>query len=197
MASTAHALFCFEVLAASLEKRDGLSLRQIEDLWIQYESQTQSAKPPIEDVVQDGSEDNADDAEMTEDEGEDDEDDENDEEDNEGVTKPMPSTLRPTSISRLQAPSPASASTSSTPSTLSTTSSQSALGDTSKSSSKSSFFSFGRGSPATLASKDEEYPLFVTWNTINWRGYKSLRGCIGTFDPHELASGLKSYALTS
>jgi AMMECR1 domain-containing protein len=41
------------------------------------------------------------------------------------------------------------------------------------------------------------YPLFVTWDTINSRGTKSLRGCIGTFEPQELDDGLRSYALTS
>jgi hypothetical protein len=44
---------------------------------------------------------------------------------------------------------------------------------------------------------DKQYPLFVTWNTISSRGTKSLRGCIGTFDPTELSQGLKSYALTA
>jgi AMME syndrome candidate gene 1 protein len=39
--------------------------------------------------------------------------------------------------------------------------------------------------------------LFVTWNTISRNGNKSLRGCIGTFEPQELSHGLKSYALTS
>ena len=36
MASTAHCLYCFEVLAASLEKRPQLSLRQVENSWNQY-----------------------------------------------------------------------------------------------------------------------------------------------------------------
>jgi len=41
-----------------------------------------------------------------------------------------------------------------------------------------------------------EHPLFVTWSTIKGSS-KHLRGCIGTFEPHELEEGLKSYALTS
>ncbi|KAG5439946.1 hypothetical protein PCANB_000228 [Pneumocystis canis] len=41
------------------------------------------------------------------------------------------------------------------------------------------------------------FPLFVTWNTIDSLGHKSLRGCIGTFKPQPLKYGLRSYALTS
>ena len=42
-----------------------------------------------------------------------------------------------------------------------------------------------------------DHPLFVTWNTLGRGGHKSLRGCIGTFEPQELSEGLCSYALTS
>ncbi|KAK2770779.1 ammecr1 family protein [Colletotrichum kahawae] len=43
-----------------------------------------------------------------------------------------------------------------------------------------------------------ESPLFVTWNTVSPRsGHRSLRGCIGTFEPQELEDGLSSYSLTS
>ncbi|KAF6801046.1 ammecr1 family protein [Colletotrichum sojae] len=43
-----------------------------------------------------------------------------------------------------------------------------------------------------------ESPLFVTWNTVSPRsGHRSLRGCIGTFEPQDLEDGLSSYALTS
>jgi AMMECR1 domain-containing protein len=37
----------------------------------------------------------------------------------------------------------------------------------------------------------------VTYNVIQKDGERRLRGCIGTFEPHELESGLGSYALTS
>lgn len=41
-------------------------------------------------------------------------------------------------------------------------------------------------------------PLFVTWDTVcRFSGSKSLRGCIGSLSPQPLASGLRSYALTS
>ena len=40
MASEAHCAYCFETLAASLEKRPALSLRQVEALWDQYAAAT-------------------------------------------------------------------------------------------------------------------------------------------------------------
>lgn len=81
--------------------------------------------------------------------------------------------------------SPASSHPSRTPSsTLSTNSSRSAL---------------TTSTTVTTPSEQPErrYPLFVTWNTISKHGQKSLRGCIGTFEPHELSKGLREYALTS
>lgn len=188
MASTAYCVYCFEVLAASLEKRDALSLRQVETSWTRYKDST-----PAED---DGEELDDYDREMTEDE--DDEDDEAEAEEGNDVAAMdrLPPSLQNTNISRLQGSSPASASSSSTPSSLSATSSLQALGETSKSSSKSSFFSITR-KPQSAPPEEQEYPLFVTWNTVTSRGHKSLRGCIGTFDALPLSEGLKSYALTS
>ncbi|KAJ5888484.1 hypothetical protein N7495_008525 [Penicillium taxi] len=51
--------------------------------------------------------------------------------------------------------------------------------------------------PNSLSSITQKYPLFVTWNTISRNRRPSLRGCIGTFEAQDLATGLKSYALTS
>lgn len=189
MATTAHAIYCFEVLSASLEKRQALGLHQVGDLWAQYKS-ANGSKGGDDLQFLDNNE-TVEDSDI----GSEDEEDEEDED-------PAPPSLQLPSISRLQAPSPASASTvsssSSTPSSLSTTSSQVALGDTSKSSSKSSFFSIpGRSKQPSPIQKEEEHPLFITWNTISSRGNKSLRGCIGTFDAQPLSSGLKSYALTA
>ena len=201
MASKAYCLYCFEILAASLEKREALSLPQVEDLWAEYNASKDAV--PGEEGSDDGADDN-DEVEMTEDDDDDEDDDDAEEEDNDGAANRndepagrVPSLLRPRDVSRLHNVSPASGSSSSTPSTLSTTSSRAALGDTSKSSSKSSLFSFTRKSHPPPTKKYDEYPLFVTWNTINSRGHKSLRGCIGTFEALELSSGLKSYALTA
>ena len=200
MATTAHCLYCFESLSASLENRKGLTLKQVEQLWAHYELERnrkelgQAISKPLKDV--------GDDAEMTDidSESQDGEEDEGDDEEEEGFKEEITATssaLRPPATSRLHPLSPTS--DSSTPSTLSAASSQAALGESSKSSSKSSFFSFGRKSQSQspIIQKEEEHPLFVTWNTVNSRGHKSLRGCIGTFEAQELSKGLKSYALTS
>jgi len=194
MANIAHGLYCFEVLAATLEKRPYLTLEQVQDLWIQYQEQNMKggSKPGQEDdETTDGG------AELELSDG----DFEEPESDMEEPRQPTSSMLQPPSISRLQASaSPASASTASTPSSLSTSSSKAGLRDpsNSKSSSNSSFFSFARRSEQpSPARKEEEYPLFVTWNTVSSRGNKSLRGCIGTFDARELSDGLASYALTA
>lgn len=211
MATPAHCAYCFEILTANLEDREPFEYRQVLDLWAQYESFTKSKAAQTEEDdedeqdpdVQDG-DDLEEDSEMdgSEEAGEDEDEDEEDEPPEE-LVQPVPSKLSLPSISRLQAPSPASASSSSsTPSSLSTTSSNAALDSTSKSSSKSSFFSFGsrrsqQPSPAAPP-KEEEHPLFVTWNTMSPRsGKKSLRGCIGTFEAQELGGGLRGYALTA
>ncbi|KAK3305748.1 AMMECR1 domain-containing protein [Chaetomium strumarium] len=77
----------------------------------------------------------------------------------------------------------------------------------SASSASNSTLSLGPDTPATSTSSVSappepepitESPLFVTWNTISARhGERSLRGCIGTFEPQDLDEGLSSYALIS
>lgn len=225
MATFAHALYCFESLAADLEKREGLGLVQVQDWWDRYN--TRGGNGDDNDYEDD--EENLDELEARprqpqkqEDPAldDDEDDDEDDSDSNEGQLDPLPlissrqsrtsnhNDLRLPSISRLQQSpsSSSSASSSSTPSSLSTTSSRADVSSSpaaSKSSSKSSFFSFGGGQrspPSTANSKmdRQEHPLFVTWNTVSERtGNKSLRGCIGTFDAVNLGSGLKSYALTA
>ena len=206
MATRAHAAYCLETLTAELEDRENLSYQQILDLWEQYEHHRQREEDSTHFehqqgvVLHDGIE--VEDNEsfldgLDEDEAE--------EEEEETLEPPEPepapeprrttrSTLQLPSISRLQALSPASSSSSSS---ASATSSSAALGSNSKSSSNSSFFSFGRSKQASpVLPKPEAHPLFITWNTISRRsGHRSLRGCIGTFDQKELASGLSEYAL--
>ena len=188
MATTAHCLYCFEALSASLEQREPLTLRQVQDLWAQYEVAT-GRKPADQREPRDSELDAKASATSEGDEVGCEED------EVEGDVKAVRSVLHPTGISRSQDTSPANESSSSTPSTLSTTSSQPALGQSSKSSSKSSFFSIPRKIQSPVVEKEEEHPLFVTWNTLSSRGHRSLRGCIGTFEAQELSSGLKSYAL--
>lgn len=211
MATPAHCAYCFEILTADLEDREPLKYPQVLDLWAQYGFLTKPKAAKTENGgedeqgldVQDG-DDLAEDSEMDGlEETDEDEDGEDGEESTaEELAQPVPSKLSLPSISRLQDPSPASASSSSTPSSVSAKSSNAALDSASKSSSRTSFFSFGsrrsqQPSPAAPP-KEEEHPLFVTWNTVSARsGHKSLRGCIGTFEAQELAVGLRDYALTA
>lgn len=167
MATQAHCAYCFESLAASFERRQPLSLSQVEELWDQYHASSSKK------VSEDGSD--VEDEEMTDVET---------------------STARPAAISRLLNHEPAqsaASSSSSLPSSAgssnqSKTSESGTATPASSMSSRSSLFS-GR-------KKAEEHPLFVTWNTIGRSGHKSLRGCIGTFEAQELEYGLRSYALT-
>ena len=211
MATPAHCAYCFETLTADLERREALSFLQVQRLWAHHQmlQQDEAAKDEDEDLDSDP-EDNDSLLDALE-EREDNEDEEVENEVEEGIVEreedkePQPTRsprtmLQLPSISRLQGQSPGSASSSaSTPSSLSATSSSAALGGNSKSSSTSSFFSFGRSKqPSPAATKPEEHPLFVTWNTVSPRSnHRSLRGCIGTFDAQDLATGLSSYALTA
>ena len=125
--------------------------------------------------------------------------------------------LRATARIRAAVPSPSLNSSSGSPYPVSTPSSTSAtsLGanhssdspaavptSPTSSSSRLSFFSFAKrpsrdGGRRADFKSEEEYPLFVTWNTVGKSGSRALRGCIGTFEPQGIEEGLKNYALTS
>ena len=182
MATQPHCAFCFECLSATFEHRQPLGLAQVEGLWEQYHASAKSEYGREEDgesdVVEDGE-----DADMRD-----------------ADTEP---TARPAAISRLLHRDPSAASSSSSlPSTRSGASSTQSpkaesgtatpASSTCSVKSRSSLFSFGK----KQREDREEHPLFVTWNTVSRRGYKSLRGCIGTFESQELEYGLRSYALT-
>jgi AMME syndrome candidate gene 1 protein len=180
MATKAHCAYAFECLASNFERRQPLSLAQVEELWDEYHASNPMEEDEDEDGEPEAEEDE--DADMTDAEAGD------------------PAPPRPAAISKLlnreTAPS-AGSSNSSLPSTKSMASSvpssrQSGSGVDTPASSRSSLFALGR----RLRNRDEEHPLFVTWNTVSRSGYKSLRGCIGTFEPQELEYGLRSYALT-
>ena len=199
MATAAQCAYCFEILAADLENREPLEYDQLLVLWTQFEQAKYLER------ADEPSQDNDDfDNDLSGEAGKHETESSHKSDlagNNSQVVQPNPTSLhsglRLPDISRVQASSPASESSAS--SIPSSSSSTAALGANSKSSSKSSIFSFGHSkqpSPATLTK--QEYPLFVTWNTISPRsGHKSLRGCIGTFEPQELSNGLRSYALTA
>jgi hypothetical protein len=182
MATQAHCAFCFECLAANFERRQPLSLAQVEELWDQY----QQSLDPASDYgpVEAGAEDE-DEAEMTDVDGDE-----------------PPTTAKPAAISRLlnheTSAGSSSSSLQSTRSSASSTPSQKNMGsgaDTPASSTSSLRSRMSLGS-RNKRGKEEQYPLFVTWNTISRSGNKSLRGCIGTFEAQGLEYGLRSYSLT-
>jgi len=145
---------------SSFAQRQPLSLKQVQELWLEYAQ---------ENGVADDQEEDDDDAEVT------------------GTEQEDKSSTKPGAIPRLLNHTPlASSSSSSSSTTKSTTTST-----TTTASSKSSSVSL------LPSDKPEAHPLFITWNTISASGQKSLRGCIGTFSPQDLSTGLRSYALTS
>jgi AMMECR1 domain-containing protein len=54
-----------------------------------------------------------------------------------------------------------------------------------------------RSSYAAATTSLPKTPLFITWKMLSSPGRLDLRGCIGTFDPKPLETGLKDYALTA
>ncbi|KAK5158596.1 hypothetical protein LTR04_005217 [Oleoguttula sp. CCFEE 6159] len=188
-ATLAHCAYCFESLSASLERRPAPSLRRVEELWEKYNAAVNTDGADGEGEADD------DDAEMTD-------------------AEAGPPARRGTGPHRLAAPSSASASSSSSSSlsipcssssfsssrsTPSSSRADASTPATSKSSSRTSLFSLSRSIATKPApsSASEERPLFVTWNTVSRSGTKTLRGCIGTFEPQQLEHGLRGYALTS
>jgi uncharacterized protein (TIGR00296 family) len=147
MATQAHCAYCFETLAATLEKRQSLSLPDVEHLWAKY-----NIDPTTTSELEDETEE-------------------------EEAASLSP---KPAAISRLLASPPSSGSSSSLQSGVSTPAT-----------------SLSSSSTNLVDGKEEEHPLFVTWNTVTSRGEKRLRGCIGTFEAQPLSTGLSSYALTS
>ncbi|TDZ21820.1 AMMECR1-like protein [Colletotrichum orbiculare MAFF 240422] len=145
MATLEHCLYCFEALASSLEKRPGLSLKEIQRSWPEY---AKTLTPGLGDGGKD-------------------------------TKKLLPALQR---LSEQQTANDSASSASSR-------SSLSLAADTPETS---------VDSPADDGEAITESPLFVTWNTVSPRsGHRSLRGCIGTFEPQDLEDGLSSYSLTS
>ncbi|KAF1946477.1 hypothetical protein EJ02DRAFT_450568 [Clathrospora elynae] len=163
MATQAHCAYCFESLAASLEKRPALSLHEVEALWAKY-----NTDPTITDALEDKS--------------------------SLSPASADPS-YKPAAISRILDSPSASASGTRSSSLQSGASTPSGTGSTSSATSQSS--SQSNLVPKDAEDEEEQHPLFVAWNTVTKTGDHRLRGCIGTFSPLALSSGLSSYALTS
>jgi hypothetical protein len=181
MATQAHCAYCFETLAASFENRPALSFAQARELWARYQADVDDAEEGIQE------------SELLE-----------------------ATTSKPAAITRLlrRVSRSGEASGNDRPSATSSRSNLSTTGHSHASSrSRGSKAASGAATPASSISlpfsadsvgedqeeeeeeEEEEYPLFVTWNTISKSGRKSLRGCLGIFEPYELDYGLSRFAL--
>ena len=189
MASPAQCYYCFEFLSASFEGRDPISLAALEELWDQHEQVKELAALQDKEELNSLREEEDQCQQIVEDEGTDAE-----KSDGPSATNTQgPQDIKIPSISRTKSQSsPDSSSASTTPSIQSSNSSHTAL-----SHSTTVTIPGTKPPPRQRSSNDQQYPLFVTWNTLSKNGHKSLRGCIGTFEAQELSAGLKSYALTS
>ncbi|PYH41910.1 AMMECR1 domain-containing protein [Aspergillus saccharolyticus JOP 1030-1] len=172
MATPAHCYYCFESLAASYQRKDPIDLASVEDLWERHEqfkklSALQQNTEETDSLSVD--------------------DDDDDDEPRHRIQLPSVRRLQSDSSSTTRPSSLNSSHSTLTTSTTLTTPGSASLSDTVS----------GRSSHRREPREHQEYPLFVTWNTISRHGHKSLRGCIGTFEAQELSEGLRDYALTS
>ncbi|KAG0647395.1 ammecr1 [Hyphodiscus hymeniophilus] len=168
MASVEHCLFCFDALAANLEKRASMSLYQVQNSWATY------PKGLEEEESSSGL----------------------DEEPSLNSTSP-PSKPRNPTLTRLSPRTPSGTSTPGSSSSASSLSPSTAETTPASSTDKFTPIGIGRRT-SQRTSDIVESPLFVTWNTVSPRSSsRSLRGCIGTFETMPLSTGLSSYALTS
>jgi AMME syndrome candidate gene 1 protein len=180
MATAAHCAYCFECLSANFDKRKPLTLDVVEHLWERYTASDDAESVAQEDVVDR-------DLASTKDNN----------------TTDAAASFKPAAISRLISSSNSSSSvpsaSSSTPSL--NTNASSVTSQSSKSTGRTSLFGSlkSKFTPSNQHrnSQIDEFPLFVTWDTRSRYGDKSLRGCIGTFEPQELDEGLRTYAITS
>lgn len=177
MANPAQCYFCFESLSASFGGYKPISLPALEDLWEQHEQAKKLATlEDTDDDPQQIAEDDCEDAEGDAVQG--------------GVSNAKvnrPNAIKLPSINRLQSEMSSNSSSASTPSSQSVSS-----GSTSVTTPSSDV-----AGQRQQRQGERHHPLFVTWNTVSKNGNKALRGCIGTFEAHELSAGLRSYALTS
>ena len=170
MATAVHCLYCFESLASYLERRESMTLEEIDKSWAEYNSSSSSSSSNgnhVDDFEGEG-------------EGEGGGRNSTTKSKLENIKKTIPALRRVADSS-----SSGSSSTGSSGSSLSLSTDTAATSTTSLESAEPE-------PPIT------ESPLFVTWNTVSPRsGNTSLRGCIGTFEAQDLDEGLSDYAVTS
>lgn len=120
-----------------------------------------------------------------------DDEEQDDEEDEEQPKKKLPALRRLAATSPSSNSLPGAGSSSSSSTSLSGSSSTDATSITTSTSTTTI--------PTPVTDPEAEYPLFVTWNKLSSEEEEeeeyTLRGCIGTFEPQPLTSGLSSYAV--
>jgi uncharacterized protein (TIGR00296 family) len=184
MATVEHCLYCFEALAADLEKRTPMTLYQVQASWADYpkglEDGEGGALSEQEVEADDGGSSEASEQEAS-----------SSQPTRPKLNNPAVSRLNNNNTTGTSTPSSAS-STSLAPSTTASTPASSTY------SPSPSFTPIGIGRRTSQRSHTiSESPLFVTWNKTSPNTAPRLRGCIGTFESQPLAQGLASYALTS
>jgi uncharacterized protein (TIGR00296 family) len=175
MATVEQCLYCFEVLASKLQGLPHMSLFEIEESWAEYPK---------------GSEDDSD---------EEAEDPDENKAGAPGASVPNVSSTTLSSTSSGSKPASSVFSKSSTPSSAATSAASSRPPtSTSMGKPETTYTPVGQSKRSAQSQPITTSPLFVTWNKISPTSHtRSLRGCIGTFEPQELASGIRSYSLTS
>lgn len=177
MANEAQCYYCFECLSASYGGNEPISLPSVEDLWEQHEQVKELAtlQSTGESASFSTREDDDPNQQIIE---------EYDSEGDEGngaskaEKKHRPHAIKLPSIGRLQSQmSSDSSSAATTPSSQSVSSSSTAMTTPNS----------DAADTRQQRQSEQRYPLFVTWNTVSKSGNKSLRGCIGTFEAHELS----------
>ncbi|KAH7412586.1 AMMECR1 domain-containing protein [Cadophora sp. MPI-SDFR-AT-0126] len=188
MASVEHCLYCFGVLATTLEDKgaDPISLERIQETWPSYpkglEDDIRMASAELENDLEEPENDHQirDELDGLE----------------PAADKASSSRLRLPALQRLGRSSNSPASSSSTPSSASSTS----LAPSTTATTPESFSQVGLKPHRTSQRRNSitASPLFVTWNTVlPDSSDRSLRGCIGTFEPQKLSVGLEQYTIIS
>jgi len=184
MATVEHCLYCFEALAADLEKRTPMTLHQVQASWADYPKGLEDGEGDVEGLSEQEAE--VDDGESS------------DTSEQEASSKPTRPKLHNPAVLRLAAPSTGTSTPSSTSSSSLAPSTTTSTPASSTYSPSPSFTPIGIGRRSSQRSNTiTESPLFVTWNKCFPNTAPRLRGCIGTFESQPLATGLASYALTS
>lgn len=175
MASVEQCLFCFETLVAKLEGRPPMTLEEVQEAWLEYPKGDEETSSDEADV-------------------------DTNEAPASAIRASLKTQMSSTAASSASSSIPGSSGSSkpSTPQSFATSAPPSRPPTTAPTKTEPTYLPTGQGRRSQQSKPITESPLFVTWNTVSPRSHnRSLRGCIGTFEPQDLDTGLRDYALTS